>query len=297
MIEIFHNESIDIFHVHYALPFSICAYLTKEIINQDKLKFITTLHGTDITIIGQAQSYYPVIQFGINQSDYVTSVSQHLKNSTIEIFKPIKEIEVIPNFVNPDIFKPAEDIIPSEIADEDDKIVIHVSNFRKVKNIEVLIKVYNEIQKKVKSKLLLIGDGPETTTAERLVKKFSIEDNVRFLGKVDCVEYLMGFGDLFLLPSRMESFGLALLEAMSCGVPTVSSNAGGITEVVDEGKTGFTYNPDDVEGMSAKSIEILTDDDLQKLLSENARKIVIEKFHKDKITKLYEHLYKRVLEE
>lgn len=297
IVEVCDAFDLDILHVHYAIPHSICAYLAKQMLTNQKVKFITTLHGTDITLVGQQKSYYKLVQFGIMESDAVTSVSDYLKQLTIDEFKINRDIEVIPNFIDPVKFSP-DTTIPDCCLKKKrgEKIVVHISNFRPIKNIHIVIKAFNEMQKKVKCRLALIGDGPEITTARVLSKELGIEDKVAFLSRVEQVELLLPFADLFILPSKLESFGLSILEAMSCGVPTISSNTGGIPEVVEEGLTGFMFDPEDYESMAEKGVEILSNDTMAKEMGEKARESAINRFTQDKIVDDYENLYYRLLD-
>lgn len=291
IVEVCEVYGLDILHVHYAIPHSICAFLAKQILKDRGVKFITTLHGTDITLVGLEKSYYNLVRFGILESDTITTVSQYLKDVTTEQFKIDKEIKVVPNSVDIDKFSPIKKNPNCHLAHMDEKLIIHISNFRPVKNIESMIRTFYHIQKETNSKLALIGDGPEISTARSLAIELDILNRVNFLSKVEAVEDILPYADLFLLTSKQESFGLALLEAMSCGIPTISSNVGGIPEVVQEGKTGFIFDPDDHESMAKKAIEILTQPALHKTLSQNSRARAVNQFNLENNVLLYEQAY------
>ncbi len=296
IIEVCEANKLDILHVHYAIPHSICAYLSRQILRDSSIKFVTTLHGTDITLVGIEHSYHKMVKFGIIESDKVSTVSNYLKQATIDKFKINKDISVIPNFVDTNKFSPNKRDIQCPLFEGGYKFILHISNFRPVKNITILIKAYNLILKKVNARLVLIGDGTEISTVRKLANKLGILDKICFLGKVELVEDLLPSADLFMLTSKTESFGLSLLEAMSCGVPTISSNVGGISEVVQHGETGFTFNPDDFNSMAEKAIEVLTNSDLHKHLSQNGRARAIKYFNINKIVDQYEQLYFDTLE-
>ncbi|MGB4969468.1 MAG: N-acetyl-alpha-D-glucosaminyl L-malate synthase BshA [Saprospiraceae bacterium] len=258
-------EELDVLHVHYAIPHATIGYLAREILKtkNKQLPFVTTLHGTDITLIGADGSYFPVVEFSINQSNAVTSVSDALRKQTYDIFDIKKDIHVIPNFIDFTRFKKKENPgLKNEIAKDHEKIIAHVSNFRKVKRVDDVLAVFREINKEIPSKLLLIGDGPERPRIEMLSRDWGISQEVRFLGKQDMVEDLLAITDLFLLPSEHESFGLAALEAMACEVPVIASNIGGLNEVIENGVTGFTCDVGDIQKMSEKGKYILSDNDI-----------------------------------
>lgn len=257
-------ENLDVLHVHYAIPHATIGYLAREILRSKNkaLPFVTTLHGTDITLVGADQSFFPVVEFSINQSNAVTAVSQALKNQTHETFDVQKEIIVIPNFIDFDRFtKKPNPELRLKFASENEKILMHVSNFRKVKRVEDVLAVFKMVNQQLPSKLVLIGDGPERPRMEMLSREWGISQEVCFLGKQDNVEELLAISDLFLLPSEHESFGLAALEAMACEVPIIASNIGGLTEVILQGKTGYACPVADVTEMSDKAIYILSDSD------------------------------------
>jgi N-acetyl-alpha-D-glucosaminyl L-malate synthase BshA len=292
MVEVIEYQNIEILHVHYCIPHSISGYIAKQITDKKSVKLITTLHGTDITLVGNDPSFLPVTKFGIEVSDGVTAVSNYLRNRTYEEFKVKKEIQTIYNFVDTKLFKRIEDEILKKVyAPKGEKIIVHISNFRPIKRIDVVIKVFNLILKEVDSILLLIGDGPERTKAEIMCRELNICHKVKFLGKQDSIVNLLSISDLFLMPSELESFGLSALEAMSCAVPVIASDVGGLGELVVE-NTGYLINKDDIVSMAEKGIEILTDSDLKTFLSENARKRAEQVFDTELIIPQYEKYYK-----
>lgn len=257
-------ENLDVLHVHYAIPHATIGYLAREILRSKNkaLPFVTTLHGTDITLVGADRSFFPVVEFSINQSNAVTAVSQALKKQTHDTFEIQKDIIVIPNFIDFDRFtKKPNPELRLKFASENEKILMHVSNFRKVKRVEDVLAVFKMVNQQLPSKLVLIGDGPERPRMEMLSREWGISQEVCFLGKQDNVEELLAISDLFLLPSEHESFGLAALEAMACEVPIIASNIGGLTEVILQGKTGYACPVADVAEMSDKAIYILSDPD------------------------------------
>jgi len=260
LVDVVSYEQLDILHVHYAIPHASAAYMAKQILasNGIHIPVVTTLHGTDITLVGKDRTYKPVVTFSINQSDGVTAVSQDLKNDTCKFFEIQKDIKVIPNFIDLNRFQhKAQNHFKIAIAPNEEKIIVHTSNFRKVKRVPDVVKIFAKIIEKIPAKLLLAGDGPERTEVEQLVRELNLKDNVRFLGKLDAVEEILSVSDLFLLPSETESFGLAALEAMACKLPVISSNAGGIPELNIDGVTGFLNEVGDIDGMAANAIHIL----------------------------------------
>ncbi|QOR65244.1 N-acetyl-alpha-D-glucosaminyl L-malate synthase BshA [Cytobacillus suaedae] len=292
MAEVAKREKLDILHVHYAIPHAVCAYLAKEMVGED-LKIVTTLHGTDITVLGYDPSLTNLIKFGIEKSDVVTAVSNSLVAQTNDLIEPNKEIETIYNFIDERIYckkntlhlKEEYGIKPEE------KVIIHVSNFRQVKRVPDVIKAFQLIQEKVPSKLLLVGDGPELTVVCRLVEQLGLTDKVLFLGKQENVEDLYSISDLKLLLSEKESFGLVLLEAMACGVPCIGSSIGGIPEVISNNENGYLCELGDISAVASKAISVLSDSKLHAWMSTNARNTVIEKFNSTKIVNEYEKLY------
>ncbi|WP_298324001.1 N-acetyl-alpha-D-glucosaminyl L-malate synthase BshA [uncultured Dokdonia sp.] len=298
LVKIIKKEKIDILHVHYAIPHAYAGYMAKEMLKQEGIHvpMVTTLHGTDITLVGSHPFYRPAVSFSINNSDVVTSVSESLKQDTLRLFEITREIDVVPNFIDfgavTDTFTECQRDL---MANEGERIVTHVSNFRKVKRISDVIEVFYRLQLEIPSKLLMVGEGPEREAAEERVKELGIEDKVRFLGNSNEVDKILCFSDLFLLPSEAESFGLAALEAMVNRVPVISSNAGGIPEVNVDGVTGYLSNVGNIADMAQNAIRILEDDDTLEKFKTNARKEAA-KFDIQNIVPLYESLYKRALE-
>ncbi len=293
-------EGIDVLHVHYAIPHATSAFLAKQILGERAadIPIITTLHGTDITLVGSDASYKSVVDFSINQSDGVTAVSEYLREETYKRFDIKKDIEVIPNFIDLQRFKKSnKSHFKKAICPEGEKIVVHVSNFREVKRVPEVISVFDRILKNdIKAKLLLVGDGPDRQRAERRCRELKICDQVRFLGKQENVEEILSIADLFLIPSGSETFGLAALEAMSCSVPVISSNIGGLPEVNIQGETGYLCDLDDIDCMARHAVDILKDEKLHEELSGKARKQA-ERFEMNKIVTQYEDYYKKVKSE
>lgn len=289
---------IELLHVHYAIPHAYAGYMAKKMLKEQgiRIPMVTTLHGTDITLVGNHPFYKPAVSFSINHSDIVTSVSQDLKDDTYRLFDIKREIEVIPNFIEIDKNRldRNSDCHRSLMATETQKIVTHISNFRKVKRIPDVIKIFNEIQKKMPAKLMMVGDGPEKAPAEELCEQLGISDKVIFFGNSHEISKILCFSDLFLLPSETESFGLAALEAMASGVPVVSSNTGGLPEVNKEGFSGYLGNVGDVEYMAEKAISILSDDKVLLEFKENALKVAQE-FDIQNVMPMYERVYRKAL--
>jgi N-acetyl-alpha-D-glucosaminyl L-malate synthase BshA len=291
---------LDIVHSHYAIPYATSAFLAKEMLktcDQD-LRTITTLHGTDITLVGLMPSLHEITRFSISVSDGITAVSEFLRAETLKAFKITKPIAVVHNFVDCNEFRPARnESVRRRFAEPEEKLIVHVSNFRKVKNIPTVIDVFDRVRKTCKSKLLLIGDGPEAEAIKRMVEERGIEEIVIFLGDRESVADILPMGDVFLLPSEHESFGLAALEAMSSGVPPVTSNIGGLHEVIREGETGYLRDPHDADGMSEVVINLLDDDELRSRVGFKARESAKRDFGKDKIVAEYRSFYERLLSE
>jgi N-acetyl-alpha-D-glucosaminyl L-malate synthase BshA len=303
MAEVAEIYDLDILHVHYAIPHSVSALLARQMLaamdNPRKLPFVTTLHGTDITIVGADRSYLPVTRYSIEQSDGVTSISNYLKQRTIQEFAIRHPIEVIYNFVNCDTYKRDPAIAAArrgEFAGKDERILVHLSNFRPVKRIGDVIEIFDRVQKQVPSRLLLMGDGPERSSAEWLVSQKKLRDKVEFLGKVDRVNEKLSIADLMLMPSEMESFGLAALEAMACEVPSIATNVGGVPEVIEHGRTGFLAPVGDVEKMAQDAISVLSDDKRLREMGHMARWEAQSRFCASRIIPEYEKFYERVLE-
>ena len=265
MVDVVKYEKLDLLHVHYAIPHASAAFLAKQILKSQGINIpvVTTLHGTDITIVGKDATLSPVVTFSMEQSDGLTTVSNDLKTETNEYFKISKDIKVIHNFVDFSRFhKQKKEHFKKILAPNNEKVLIHVSNFRKVKRIDDIIRVFDIVRKQIPSKLLLIGDGPERPAMEQLCRDLGTCDDIRFLGKLDATEELLSVGDLFMMPSEKESFGLAALEAMACEVPLLSSNTGGLPELNIHGVTGFLSNVGDIEDMAKNAIYILQDENL-----------------------------------
>lgn len=299
LVDVARYEKLDLVHVHYAIPHASVAYMARCIMESQgqKLPFITTLHGTDITLVGKNQSYNPVVTFAINQSDAVTAVSQSLKEDTFRNFKICKQIEVIPNFIDLQRFtRQRKDHFRVAIAPNNEKLIIHASNFRPVKRVSDVIKIFNIIAKQIPSKLLLIGDGPDRNNCEKESRETEASEHIRFLGKMDMVEEILSVGDLFILPSETESFGLAALEAMACQVPVISTNTGGLKELNVEGVTGFMSEVGDVESMAQNAIQILSDNSTL-LKFKNQALARAKTFDIREILPIYEDLYNRVIAE
>lgn len=300
IVDVARFEKLDILHVHYAIPHASAAYMAKEILKTHgiHLPFITTLHGTDITLVGRDPSYEPVITFAINHSDVVTSVSESLKVDTYKHFKITREIKVIPNFVCTDIFKDAREKLSAEVVKQytpkGEKILMHISNFRKVKRVEDVVYIFDKVRKKIPSKLLLVGDGPERQKVENLCRVLGTCNDIYFIGKIKSTEHALAMADLFLLPSEFESFGLAALEAMASGVPVISTNTGGLPEVNQHGKSGFLANVGDVEAMANFAIQILENENTLNRFRNGAYEQAL-KFDIRKILPLYENLYKSLI--
>ncbi|KOP74172.1 MULTISPECIES: N-acetyl-alpha-D-glucosaminyl L-malate synthase BshA [Priestia] len=292
MAEVINREELDILHVHYAVPHAVCAILAKQISGRN-VKIVTTLHGTDITVLGEDPSLTDAIRFGIEKSDTVTAVSKSLISQTYDLIKPDKPIEAIYNFIDERVYQKidstylkAEYGIPQE-----EKVIIHVSNFRAVKRVTDIIKTFAKIAESIPAKLLLVGDGPEVTIICDLVSELNLRGKVLFLGKQSNVEELYSMSDLMLLLSQKESFGLVALEAMACGVPCIGTNIGGIPEVIIDGETGFICELGDINTIADKAIYILMNDNIHKCFSDRSIEVANEKFRADLIVKQYEDLY------
>ena len=297
LVDVVKNNNVDLLHVHHAIPHASAAFMAKQILAEEKIHvpFITTLHGTDITLVGRDKTYAPVVTFSINKSDAITAVSDNLRKETLENFDIKKDISVIHNFVDINRFSvKAMDAFKKAIAPNGEKVILHASNFRKVKRIADVIYTFNKIKKSIPSKLLLVGDGPERHMAEELCRELGIFEETRFVGKQQDMEDIYAIADLFLLPSEYESFGLAALEAMATGTPVVATNAGGIPEIITHGKNGFLCDIGDVEQMSSYAISILENDKILEAFSLEARKQA-ERFDIHKIVPQYELLYDQVL--
>lgn len=297
MVDVVKNEKLDLLHVHYAIPHASAAYMAKQILKTQgiTIPFVTTLHGTDITLVGRDASYEPVVTFSINQSDGVTAVSEDLRKENYKSFKINNGIEVIPNFIDLEKFKKQKkDHFKKAICPAGESLVVHTSNFRKVKRVQDVISVFANIHKEIPSKLLMIGDGPERVKAEAQCRELGICDDVRFLGKLEAVEEVLSVADLFLMPSEKESFGLAALEAMACEVPVISTNTGGLPELNIHGGTGFLSNIGDIEDMTKNALFVLDKDNLPRF-KQNALERA-KQFDITRILPLYEAYYQQVME-
>lgn len=298
MVDVVKHANLDVLHVHYAIPHAAVAYLAKQILASQgvNIPIVTTLHGTDITLVGIDRSFAPVVKFSIDQSDEVTAVSESLKNDTLKSFKVNKDIRVIYNFVDFERFrKNDKDHFRKAIAPNGESILIHISNFRKVKRVEDVVEIFKRVKEKQPSKLLLIGDGPTRTEIESLCRKYGIFTEVIFLGKQEAVAELLAIADLFILPSEKESFGLSALEAMACEVPVISSNAGGLPEVNIDGVTGYVRSVGDVDGMAEKALELLQDTDTLNMFRLNALENA-KKYSLENILPQYENIYVSAIE-
>jgi N-acetyl-alpha-D-glucosaminyl L-malate synthase BshA len=304
MAEVAELYDLDLLHVHYAIPHSVSALLARQMLaasgSKRKLPFVTTLHGTDITLVGLDRSYLPITRYSIEQSDGVTSISQYLRSRTLKEFDIKNHIEVIYNFVNCQLYKPIEgperEHQRKEYAKDGEKILVHLSNFRPVKRLTDVVEIFDRVRKVVPSKLLLIGDGPDRSRAEWLAVQKGIHDDVLFLGKQDRVREKLAISDIMLLPSELESFGLAALEAMSCEVVPIATKVGGIPELIEHGKSGFLANVGDVDTMAEYAIEVLQDHSRFAEISKQARLVAESRFCSSEIIPHYENFYRRVLE-
>ncbi|HKK07343.1 MAG TPA: N-acetyl-alpha-D-glucosaminyl L-malate synthase BshA [Gemmatimonadota bacterium] len=294
------EHGLDLLHVHYAVPHATSAWVAREMLRADgsDVRIITTLHGTDITLVGQDASFQPITRFSIERSDGLTAVSEHLKARTIETFGcEGRRIRVIPNFVDPGVYdRGATDCHRRDLAEPGEKIVMHISNFRKVKRVDDVVRVFARISRSLPARLVLIGDGPERALAARTAEEEGVEERTLFLGKLESVAPLLACADLFLLPSEEESFGLVALEAQASGVPVVGSSGSGLEEVLERGTTGWLHPVGDVEAMAASAVRVLEDGDLWRRTSEAARERASGRFSAERVVPLYEAYYREVLE-
>jgi N-acetyl-alpha-D-glucosaminyl L-malate synthase BshA len=292
------SESLDLLHVHYAIPHSVSALLARSMAAPRRLPFITTLHGTDITLVGSNRSYLPITKFSIEQSDGVTAISKYLLNQTLKDFDIKRPIEVIPNFVNCDLYtRKPQPGLSEQWAPNGEPILMHLSNFRPVKRLTDVIEIFALVRAKMPAKLVLIGDGPDRGAAEYLVRKKKLQKDVLFLGKQDQVYEKLAVADLFLMPSQLESFGLAALEAMACEVPVIATKVGGVPEVVEHGIDGFLVEPGDVKEAARYAIEVLSRADRGREMGQIARINAKKKFCANDVIPAYEAYYRRVLEQ
>ncbi|HRH12043.1 MAG TPA: N-acetyl-alpha-D-glucosaminyl L-malate synthase BshA [Bacteroidia bacterium] len=298
IVDVAMYEHLDILHVHYAIPHASVAYMAQQILLSKKifLPYLTTLHGTDITLVGRDPAFEPVIRFSLNHSNAITSVSESLKKDTLNTFKIDNKISVVPNFINLSEYTDVKANCAKEnYAPKGEKILVHVSNFRKVKRVEDVLHVFDKVRKTVPCKLILVGDGPERPAIEALCRQLNTCNDIVSLGKISDPREVLSLGDLFILPSETESFGLAALEAMAMGMPVISSNSGGLPEVNLQGKTGFLSKVGDVDEMAANAIKLLTDDALMTQFRKNAFEQA-KNFDAEKIVPLYENIYKGLLQ-
>jgi L-malate glycosyltransferase len=297
LVEVAEYQKLDILHMHYAIPHAVSGYLAQQIIGKDRIKLVTTLHGTDTTLVGLEPSFLPLTKFSIMQSDGVTAVSRFLKEKTLSSYQLDKDIEIIYNFVDTEEFAPSDSkTFRCRIAPNDEKVLVHVSNFRPVKRVTDVIRVFKLVHDRMPSKLVLVGDGPDRSECEKLVRELEIGDSVLFLGKQDAFVEILTSSDIFLLPSQSESFGLSALEAMSCGIPVISSSMGGLAEVNIHAQTGFIAEFGDVERMARYAIDLLTNNAKYQAFSQAARRRAVDVFSKELIVPKYEEYYQRVLE-
>lgn len=296
MAEVANREKLDILHVHYAIPHAVCAFLAKQMVGHD-IKIVTTLHGTDITVLGYDPSLTELIKFGIEKSDTVTAVSNDLIRQTNELIGQDKEIKTVYNFIDERVYykRDCSTLKEQYGIKEHEKVLIHISNFRQVKRTKDVVNVFNLVRKEIPSKLLLVGDGPELSVLCKLVRELGIEEDVLFLGKQENVEELLSISDVKLLLSSKESFGLVLLEAMACGVPCIGTKIGGIPEVITHGENGYLCDLGDIEQITYYTLNLLRDEKLYRKLSERSIEIVKERFNSEKIVKQYIEIYKELM--
>jgi N-acetyl-alpha-D-glucosaminyl L-malate synthase BshA len=302
MAEVAEFYELDLLHVHYAIPHSVSALLARQMLaaRGRRLPFVTTLHGTDITLVGLDRSYLPITRFSIQESDGVTSISNYLKDKTVEDFEIARPIEVIPNFVNCDVYTPYKDeAVRNEarrrLANPGEAILIHLSNFRPVKRVTDVVKIFARVVEQVPARLVLVGDGPDRSAAEWLAHELRINDKIHFLGKQERVNELLPLADLMLMPSQLESFGLAALEAMACRVPTIATNVGGVPELIDAGVNGLLFPVGDVDNMAEGAVELLKNRERLEIMRDAARKTARSRFCSTLVLPLYVEYYERIL--
>lgn len=302
MSEVAAYYKLDLLHVHYAIPHSISAYLARQMLadRNHRLPFVTTLHGTDITLVGLDHSYLPITRFGIDESDGVTAISNYLREKTVQEFGVKREIQVIPNFVNCDVYTPLSEETRSkgrsQFAESGEKILLHLSNFRPVKRAVDVVEIFARVEREIPARLILVGDGPDRSQAEWLARKMKIQDRVHFLGKQAGVSELLPLADLMLMPSELESFGLAALESMACKVPAIATRVGGVPELIEDGVDGRLLAVGDVEGMARAAIELLSDNQRYEAMATAARQTAQKRYCASRIIPQYEAFYERVLE-
>ncbi len=297
MAEVARSHQLDILHVHYAIPHAASAYLARSLLGRDRISVVTTLHGTDITLVGQEPSYFEMTRFLIAESDAVTAVSGALRDETLRTFGVGENIEVIPNFVDPRRFRPRPDLSREDYAPPDEPLLLHASNFRPVKNVAHVLRIFAGVNAARPSRLLLLGDGPERGPAERLAAELGVADRVSFLGHVENLEDLLAVADLMLMPSRHESFGLVALEAMACGTPAIVTSEGGPGEFIEDGHNSFLRHPDDLEGWIRTALHLLGDEALYRQIADDGLRDAVARFGTPCVLKRYIDLYDRVLAE
>ena len=296
MTEVVRYHGLDLLHVHYAIPHAASSYLARQMLPSGSVKTVTTLHGTDITLVGQDPSFWPLTKFVIEQSDGVTAVSEFLRAETRSVFSVESDIQVIPNFVDTDVFKPQPELRDrNSLAEHGEKILFHASNFRAVKNIETVVRVFAEVRARVPCRLVLVGDGPERGPAEALSRELGVAADVVFLGSRESMAELMAMADVLLLPSEHESFGLVALEAMSAGTPVVATNRGGLPELIEHGVTGFLHDPQDVLGQSQSTLALCRDPELSQRIGAAAREVAQERYCVDCVLGAYLSLYEKLV--
>ncbi len=295
IVEVCRMESLDILHVHYAIPHAAAGLLARQITG-GRLRLVTTLHGTDITLVGSNPSFAEIVAHSINQSDAVTAVSEYLRGRTRDVFDISRRIELIPNFINVEEYRRKQvPCLRRRFAPNGEAVVVHISNFRPVKRVDVVVETFERIRRRLPARLLMVGDGPEVPRACAVATRLGVREHTCFLGRQERVIDLLSTADLFLLPSASESFGLAALEAMACGVPVVASRVAGLPELIEDGRGGCLLDPNDVEGMAARSVELLSDRALHASAAADARRRAETLFSSERIVPMYEELYERVL--
>ena len=294
MVEGARDHQLELFHVHYAIPHAIAGLLARQMLGDGAPRLVTTLHGTDITLVGQDRSFFEITRFGIERSDGVTAVSEFLRRMTVEEFQVRNEIEVIPNFVDVSLYS-LEQRDRSAYAAPGQKVLLHISNFRPMKRVLDVVRILERVSREVDAVLLMVGEGPERSSAQALARRLGLQDRLRFLGQQQSVEEIAGLADVFLLPSELESFGLTALEAMASGVPVVGSDVGGLPEVVRHAESGYLLPVGDVEGMAARTLEILKDDERRREMGQAGRRRAEALFGADRVVTQYERYYEKVL--
>ena len=296
MVEVARHQGLELMHVHYAVPNAVSAVLARAILEPQPLKVVTTLHGTDITLVGNDRNYLPTTRFGIERSDAVTAVSRWLEEATRRELGVIMPIHVVPNFIDPSRYETLADPDSARRwAHGDEKILVHISNFRPVKRVMDVVKIFLGVREQVPARLLLVGDGPERARVERFSRECGVCDAIHFIGNLPTVEEVLAGADLFLLPSEMESFGLSALEALACKVPVIASDAGGLPDVVVDGENGYVRPIGDVEAMTAAALDLLQDDEKRRAFGEAGRRWAVEQFNQAKVVAQYRNLYEEVL--